>query len=78
VEIADSARKHGVADEDMLHVVRNAVRIVPQAEADRALYIGATYSGRLLGVIVLDPDTDDPVIIHADDLPLKFYRFMRN
>ena len=38
MEIADNARKHGVADEDIEHAVRNAIRVVSQG--DRDLYIG--------------------------------------
>lgn len=39
MEIADSARKHGVEDLDIAHAVRNAIRVLDQH--DRALYIGA-------------------------------------
>jgi hypothetical protein len=31
VEIADDARKHGVADEGIEHAVRNAIRVVGKA-----------------------------------------------
>ncbi len=73
VEIADSARKHGVSDEDILHATRNALRAVPGV--DRVLIIGADRDGRLLEIVVLDPD-DDPVVIHADGLRQKFYRYL--
>lgn len=43
MEIADNARKHGVADEDIEHAVRNAIRVVGQG--DRDLYIGADRTG---------------------------------
>jgi hypothetical protein len=42
VEIADNARKHAVADEDIEHAVRNAIRVVSQGDCD--LYIGADRS----------------------------------
>jgi len=54
VEIADHARKHGVADSDIEHVVRNAIRVLDQG--DRNLYIGADRSGRLLEVLLLQTD----------------------
>jgi hypothetical protein len=76
VEIADSARKHGVRDEDMLHAIRNPVRVVPGEGRD--LVIGADPSGRLLEVVVLDDDPDEePIVIHAMPLRPKFHRFLR-
>jgi hypothetical protein len=73
VEIADSARKHGVADEDIEHAVRNAIRVVSQG--DRDLYIGADRTGRLLEVVTLDDD-GQPVAIHAMALRPKFYEHL--
>jgi len=70
VEIADSARKHGVVDDDIRHAVRNAIRVVSQG--DRDLYIGADRDGRLLEVVVLD-DEEEPFAIHAMPLRRKFY-----
>ena len=73
MEIADNARKHGVAEEDIEHAVRNAVRVVGQD--DRDLYIGADRTGRLLEVDVLDDD-GQPVAIHAMTLRPKFYEHL--
>jgi hypothetical protein len=74
VEIAESARKHGVADEDIRHAVQLSLRVVSQ-ERDRLLVIGPDRHGRLLEVVVIDPD-DAPVAIHAMTLRRKFYRYM--
>ena len=52
---------------------RNALRAIPGL--DRLLLIGADRRGRLLEIVVLDPD-DDPVVIHADVLRPKFYRYL--
>jgi N-acetylmuramic acid 6-phosphate (MurNAc-6-P) etherase len=73
VEIAANVRKHGVADEDIEHAVRNAIRVVSQG--DRDLYIGADRTGRLLEVVVLDDD-GQPVAIHAMALRPKFYEHL--
>lgn len=73
MEIAESARKHGISDEAILHAAQNAIAAVRQT--DRVLLIGADHEGRLLEVVVLDPD-DDPVTIHADVLRPKFYRYL--
>ncbi len=73
VEIADSARKHGIDDLDIWHAVVNAIRVLDQH--DRALYIGADRGGRLLEVVVLDDD-GQPVAIHAMALRPKFYEHL--
>ena len=75
VEIADSARKHGVLDEDMQHALRHPVRIVPGDGRD--LVIGADRSGRLLEVVILDDDPEqEPIVIHAMPLRAKFHRYL--
>lgn len=76
VQIADSARKHGVLDEDILHALRNPLRII--AGPGRDLIIGADHAGRLLEVVVLDDDpVEEPVVIHAMVLRPKFRHYMR-
>lgn len=75
VEIADSARKHGIADEDMRHATRVPFRLVAQGD-DRVLVIGPDRNGNLLEVVVLDPD-GDAAIIHADELRPKFYAYLK-
>jgi hypothetical protein len=53
-----------VADEDMLHALRNAIR--QSAEEDGfTMLVGPARDGSLLEVGVLDIDSDDPVILHA-------------
>ena len=76
MEIADNARKHGVADQDIEHAVRNPLRVVPGTGRD--LIIGAGRSGQLLEVVVLDDDPEaEPVVIHAMRLREKFYDYLR-
>lgn len=74
MEIADSARRHGIADEDIRHAVRVPFRTVRQGE-DRVLIIGPDRTARLLEVVVLDPE-GEPVIIHAAELRRKFYAYL--
>ena len=75
VEVADSARKHGVLDEDMQHAIRHPVRVIPGDGRD--LVIGADRSGRLLEVVILDDDPDqEPIVIHAMTLRAKFHRYL--
>jgi hypothetical protein len=75
VEIGDSARRHGISDEAMLHAVRQAIRVVDLDE-DTTLYIGADQGGTLLEVVVAETDTDDPRLIHAMNLRPKFYDYL--
>lgn len=74
MEVAHSARRHGIADADIQAAI---VGILIQAplQPDRDLLIGVDTQGRLLEVVILDPDTD-PVVIHAMPLRAKFYRLL--
>lgn len=75
MRIGDPARKHGIADDDVRHAVRNAMRRVVMAD-DLVMLIGPATDGALLEVGVLDIDGDDPVVIHAMKLRQKFYKFL--
>lgn len=70
VRIAQTARRHGVADEDMLHAARNAIR--RRKDDQFTMLIGAARDGSLLEVGILDADSDDPVVIHAMPVRPKF------
>jgi hypothetical protein len=76
VEIADSARKHGIADRDFLHALGLPIRQIRQGDGSRVLIIGGYLDGQLLEIVVLDPDSDNPVVIHAMPLRRKFHRFL--
>lgn len=76
MRITDSARKHGITDDAMLHAVANAIRIIEQ-EYDgeiRQLIIGADNTARLLEIVVIADEP--PRIIHADILRPKFYDYL--
>lgn len=76
MEITGSARKHGIAEDDMRHAVRNPIRLI--GGDGRVLVIGADRSGRLLEVVVLDDDPDEePVIIHVMPVRPKFLPYLR-
>jgi hypothetical protein len=75
VRIAEPARKHGVADDDIRHALSNAVRRVPGAD-DVVMLIGPARDGSPLEVGVLGPGGDDPVVIHAMPLRPRFYKFL--
>ena len=59
-----TARKHGIADEDMLHAIYHALHYVEQDDG-MTMFIGGDLSGRLLEVGTIDSE-GGPVIIDAD------------
>ncbi len=77
MEVAESARRHGIDDADILHAIRTPFRYIEQ-EYDgelRLLILGADRSGRLLE-IVLVPAEDPQRVIHADRMRAKFYDYL--
>ena len=77
MEVAESARRHGIEDADILHAIRTPFRYIEQ-EYDgelRLLILGADRSGRLLE-IVLVPADDPQRVIHADRMRAKFYDYL--
>jgi hypothetical protein len=65
VEIHGSARRHGVADEDIDHAYRQAVTWVQLGDdPPRYLVVGPDRSGNLLELVVIETDVSD-LAIHA-------------
>jgi len=78
VQIQDSARKHGIPDDDIEHAWRSAMRYV-EYEYDgeaRLPIIGADRRGRLLELVAVPADVPTRTI-HADTLRPKFYDYLR-
>ena len=69
--ILDSARKHGIEDEDILHVYRNPIRVFDLG--DVAMLIGADQSGRMLEVGVAEGE-GIAFVFHAMPARSKFVR----
>lgn len=75
MRIVESARRHRIADEDMVHAVAVPLRVIDLDE-ETTLYIGAGHNGALLEVVVADLETEDPRIVHAMQLREKFHRYL--
>ena len=73
MEIYRSARKHGIADEDIRHAVEHAVAAGEQ-EDGKVLYLGADRAGNLLEVVSVLRDDDSEVVIHAMPMRAKYDR----
>jgi hypothetical protein len=78
VEITTSARRHGVADEDIVHAWTNAIRLVEYEYAgeERLLVIGPSVSGAMLELVAVPADSPTR-IIHADRLQPNRYDYLR-
>lgn len=73
VDVDPAARKHGVADDDMIHAFRNHWRAFETHDADVTMFIGPSRQGDPLeiGVVV---DEDGVAIIHAMPARQKFLK----
>jgi hypothetical protein len=70
VEVHDSARKHGVADQDIFHAIDHALAIEDAGEdPNRWLLIGPDAAGSLLEVVVLLTAEGTQIVIHA--MPMR-------
>jgi hypothetical protein len=68
--IAASAYKHGVSAEDMLHALRNPIR-VDYLDESFTMFVGPGHDGTLLEIGTADSDSG-PVIVHADRARRKY------
>lgn len=77
MEIHDAARKHGVADEDIVHAIDNALATEDAGEdPDRWLLIGPDRAGNLLEVVVMIPVEGSQVVIHAMPMRDEYLRLL--
>jgi hypothetical protein len=70
--IADSAYRHGIDDQDMLHAYAHPVRLFEMDEGF-TMVIGATWTAILLEIGVVEGELA-PVIVHAMRAREKFLR----
>jgi hypothetical protein len=70
-------RKHGVAEEDVLHAVDHALVIEDAGEdLDRWLLTGPDRAGNLLEVVVLTTAEGNQLAIHAMPMRARFRRLL--
>jgi hypothetical protein len=74
--ILDSARRHGVADEDMLHALRNTTDTFPdQGDWRLTVAVGPARNGVTMLEIGFDLDeTGRPIVVHAMNARRKYLR----
>ena len=64
MDIFESARKHGVSDDDILHAIDFAV-VAAEEDDGKVLYLGPDTAGNLLEVIAVVREDDTEIVIHA-------------
>ena len=76
MEIHDAARRHGVAEGDIVHAVQNAVVCYQLEEHDneprRTLFLGPDRAANLLEIVVLELDGGGRLAIHAMRMRPKY------
>jgi len=75
VDVHSSARKHGIADEDIEHAVEHAMAIDEQDD-DARLYLGPSRSAGLLEVVTIVRDDGSELAIHAMPMRPKYQRLL--
>lgn len=75
VEIHPSARKHGIADEDIKHAARHAMAIEDQDD-DTRLYLGPARTAEPLEVVTIVRDDGSELAIHAMRMRAKYQRML--
>jgi hypothetical protein len=71
VEIHESARRHGVADEEIRHAVTHAM-VIEDQDDDTRLYLGAGTAGALLEVLTIRREDGTELVIHAMPMRSKY------
>jgi hypothetical protein len=70
--IVDSARRHGVSDETILHAFNNPV-LVEDLDEEMTMLIGPDRAGNLYEIGVVGTD-EGPLVVHATKARRKYLR----
>lgn len=70
--IVDSARKHGVNDETIVHAFNNPV-LVEDLDDRMTMFIGPDQAGNLYEIGVVSTD-EGPIVVHAMKARPKYLR----
>jgi hypothetical protein len=70
--IVDSARKHGVSDETILHAFNNPV-LVEDLDEGMTMFIGPDRAGNFYEIGVVSTD-EGPIVVHAMKARSKYLR----
>jgi hypothetical protein len=76
VDIYESARKHGVSDDDILHAIDFAL-FAAEEDDGKVLYLGPDQSGNLLEVVTVRRDDATEIAIHAMKMRRMYESLLR-
>ncbi|HUR48559.1 MAG TPA: hypothetical protein VMY88_03380 [Acidimicrobiales bacterium] len=76
VEIYASARKHGIAHEDIVHAIEHALAVGEQKDGT-VLYLGPDRAANMLEVVSIMRDDDTEIVIHAMRMRAKYEPYLR-
>ncbi|MGI8491882.1 MAG: hypothetical protein ACR2NJ_03845 [Acidimicrobiales bacterium] len=65
MEIYESARKHGISDDDIRHGVDHALVVADEDGEGKVLYLGPDRAGNLLEVVSVLREDNTEIVIHA-------------
>jgi hypothetical protein len=78
LKIIDSARKHGISDEDIMYVISHAIEVIEiDDEPQKLLYIGFDRSLRVLEVVTVVKVNGEEIVIHAMKATQKVIDILR-
>jgi hypothetical protein len=75
VEIHPSARKHGIADEDIQHATAHSM-VTEARDDDTRLYLGPSRSADLLEIVTIVRDDGSELAIHAMKMRARYQRLL--
>jgi hypothetical protein len=76
VDIYESARKHGVSDDDILRAIDFAL-LAAEEDDGKVLYLGPDQSGNLLEVVTVRRDDATEIVIHAMKMRRMYESLLR-
>ena len=76
VEIHESARRHGISDEDIRHAFDHAVAVAELGDG-RTLHLGPDPAANFLELIVQERIGMPPLVIHAMRMRSQYQRYLR-
>jgi len=77
LDIYSSARRHGIADEDIDHAVGHAVASAEDEEG-KVLYLGPDRAGNLLEVVSVIREDGSELVIHAMAMRKTYESLLRD
>lgn len=75
MDIHPSARKHGIADEDIEHAMAHAM-VIEHQDDDIRLYLGPSRSADLLEIVTIVRDDGSELAIHAMKMRTRYHRLL--